>query len=263
MKKIQVLAVDDERLALENLTAQIRKNLPDAEITQFMKPAEAIEYGKNNHVDIAFLDVQMRTILGTEVARAVKENNPKVNIIFTTGYKEYMGEAFEMYASGYLLKPITPEKIKTTLDNLRYEIEDDDAKVRFQCFGNFEVFVEERALSFKYDKTKEMLAYLVDRCGTLCSNGEIIVALWEDDDHASYLRSLKKDLLDTLKAHNAEDIIEQQRGKLGIVADKVKCDYYDFKAGKEEGIKAYQGEYMNQYGWSEFTNAALLGDGLV
>ena len=52
-----------------------------------------------------------------------------------------------------------------------------------------------------------MLAYLVDRRGALCSNGEIIAALWEDDAHESYLRSLKKDLLDALHGSGLSGIL--------------------------------------------------------
>ena len=62
-----------------------------------------------------------------------------------------------------------------------------------QCFGNFEVFVDGKVLHLKPEKMKELLAYLVDCKGALCSNAEIIAALWEDNaDHYDYLKKCKK-----------------------------------------------------------------------
>ena len=51
-------------------------------------------------------------------------------------------------------------------------------KVRFQTFGNFEVFIDGQPVKFKYNMTKEMLAYLVDRNRALCTNNEIMAVLW-------------------------------------------------------------------------------------
>ena len=48
----------------------------------------------------------------------------------------------------------------------------------------------------------------------------------------------------------------QQRGKLGIVPDDLDCDYYDWCDGKSMGIM-WQGEYMAQYSWSEYTAGVL------
>lgn len=61
---------------------------------------------------MAFLDIDMRGTNGMELAKRLKENQPKINIIFVTGYSEYMGDAFSIHASGYVLKPPTKEKIE-------------------------------------------------------------------------------------------------------------------------------------------------------
>ena len=65
-----------------------------------------------------------------------------------------------------------------------------------------------------------------------------------------------QDLLDTLEAAGCADVITQQRSRLGIVPQAIRCDYYDWCAGKRMG-NPYLGEYMAQYSWSEYTNAAL------
>ena len=105
-----IFAVDDERLALESLIGAVRKCVPEAEIFGFRKASEALEAAQEKKADIAFLDIEMRETNGISLADKLIERNPKVNIIFTTGYSEYAGKAFELHASGYILKPVTVEK---------------------------------------------------------------------------------------------------------------------------------------------------------
>ena len=190
---MNILALDDEETALEGLVSAIKKAEPSAVIYSFRKPKEALEFCKSTLCEVALLDIQMRNINGVELAKELKLINPSINIIFTTGYADYMHDAFELHASGYLMKPVTSEKVRKELDNLRYYVQPAEKnKVRFQTFGNFEVFIGGQPVKFKYNMTKEMLAYLVDRNGALCTNNEIMAVLWADKQSPSYLRSLKE-----------------------------------------------------------------------
>ncbi len=255
---MMILAVDDESLALKRLRESIEEIVPDAAIYTFQKASEALRFAESHACDIAFLDIQMQGLDGITLGRELKLRYPRINIVFSTGYGDYALDAMDMNASGYLLKPITAEKVRTALENLRYPVERAVGDMmRIQCFGNFEVFVAGKPLAFKYSKTKELLAYLVDRSGALCTNGEIMAALWEDDDHSAYLRSLRKDLVDTLKRFSCSNAVVQQWGKLAIVPQQVDCDYFRWQQGDLAAINAYHGEYMAQYSWSELTNAAL------
>ena len=101
-------------------------------------------------------------------------------------------------------------------------------------------------VKFKYEKTRELLAFLVDR-GTLCTNGEIMAALWDKTISGSYLRMLRKDLTDTFQKAGCGDVIMQKRGSLAIVPERVSCDYYDWARGEPQACNAYRGEYMTQY----------------
>ena len=253
-----IIAVDDERYALENLADSIGRVSPDARIHRFRYPEEALDFAKGNHVDVAFLDVEMIGMNGVELAERLKLYHPDINIIFSTGYGHYRDAAFDLHASGYLTKPITPEKVKKELNNLRRPIRN-PKRVRIRAFGNFEVFLDGNPIGFKYSKTKEMLAYLVDRKGALCTNGEIMAILFEDDNgHEAYFRSLRKDLTDVLEIAGCGEILSQHRGQLGIIPDLVECDYFNWSNGRVSGGNAYQGEYMTQYSWSEYTNARLM-----
>ena len=236
---MKILAVDDEKIALEGLISAIREAEPSAEIWGFRKVSQVLEFYSKQACDVAFLDIQMRTMSGIELAKRLKLITPQVNIIFATGYGDYREDAFEMHVSGYLTKPITPDKIRTELDNLRYPPAIRQTKrVEIVTFGNFEIYVDRKPLRFKYDKTKELLAYLVDRKGAYCGNAEIMSILWEDECRASYLGNLKKDLADVLKERGCQNVIN---------------------TGKAAALNRYHGEYMAQYSWAEFTNAELYG----
>lgn len=253
-----VIAVDDERFALENLKDSIRQAAPAAQIHAFRYPEDALDFAKENYADVAFLDVEMTGMNGVELAERLKLHHPEINIIFSTGYGHYRDAAFDLHASGYLTKPITPEKVAKELNHLRRPVRN-TKRIRIRAFGNFEVYLDEKPISFRYSKTKEMLAYLVDRRGALCTNGEVMAILFEDDGgHEAYFRSLRKDLTDVLESAGCGEIISQQRGRIGIIPHLVDCDYFSWCDGYRSAGNMFRGEYMSQYSWGEYTNASLL-----
>lgn len=260
---MKILAVDDERIALKGLEDSILKVVPQGEIQCFRNPLEALEASRKTKFDIAFLDIEMRRLNGIELAKQLKAIYPRINIIFTTGYMEYTEEALELRVSGYVSKPITPEKLKRELEELRYPVESTENRLRVKTFGNFEVYTERGPLRFQNSKTKELMAYLVDRNGSLCTKQEIISVLWEDETdglcHNSYMNKIRADLIRTLKEEGYEDVLIAKRGILGIRPEKIDCDYFAYLQGATEGIRAYRGEYMTQYSWAEMTHGTLEG----
>ena len=154
---MKIIAVDDEKLALDTLVDSIEKAVPDASITGFRKPDDALQFIRENDCEIAFLDIKMRGMTGLELARQLKDIQGDINIIFVTGYSEYSLDAFRLYASDYLLKPATPDAVRQALGHLRTPVRPAQTqKIRFQCFGNFEAFVDNKPLVFKRAKTKEL-----------------------------------------------------------------------------------------------------------
>lgn len=254
-----IYAIDDEMNALEYITRKIKSAEPEAEVYGFNDAKEALESAKDLPFDVAFMDIQMPEIDGITLAKKFKKINPKANMIFVTGYSEYTMDAFAVDASGYLLKPATKEQVRHALDNLRYPLSvPGGPEVCAQCFGDFEIFANQKPIHFKYAKSKEVIAYLVDRKGAMCSNSEVIINLWEDDDdHSAYYRSLMKDIQDTFKELGIEDVFNRERAGASIIPEKIRCDYYDYLKGTPDGINAYKGEYMQQYSWAETTGAAL------
>lgn len=54
-------------------------------------------------------------------------------------------------------------------------------RIRAHCFGNFEIFIDGEPMHFQYSKSRELMAYLISRNGALCTNGEVMAVLWEDE----------------------------------------------------------------------------------
>lgn len=259
---MKIIAVDDEKLALDTLVDSIEKAVPDASITGFRKPEDALTYVRENDCEIAFLDIKMRGMTGLELAKRLKDIRGEINIIFVTGYSEYSLDAFRLYASDYLLKPATPDAVKQAMEHLRTPVKPIQTKrVRFQCFGNFEVYVDNKPLIFGRAKSKELLAYLVDRMGASATMGELMAIMWDDgadtSSRQSNLRNLIADLKNVLSDVEVGNIILKSRNSIAVNCEMVDCDYYDFLRHIPYAVNAYHGEYMMQYSWAEITTAAL------
>ena len=246
-----ILAVDDEQLMLDALTANIVEAVPDSEVHPFRKASDALAFAQSNKVDVAFLDIRMRGMDGLELGRRLLNMHPELNIIFCTSYDEYISEAFrEIRCNGYITKPVDPEQIAREMAHLRVPLNRlDESRIILRCMGYFEAYLDGEPIKFESAKTKELLAYIVDGCGAICPNQDVIAHLWEDDNnHDSYFKKIRKDLLDTMDNSGCGDIIFRQRGGLGINTEKVKCDYYDWRK-KNPGQRKPQ-EYMTQYEWA-------------
>ena len=132
-KKIICLAVDDEPPALEVLKKFIT-SVHSLELAGTCSDAiEAINFLQSKPVDLIFLDIKMPELLGTDFIRALK-NPPKV--IFTTAYRKYAIEGFELDAVDYLLKPISFDRflravskvMQTPLTDMKHEDEIQNSK---------------------------------------------------------------------------------------------------------------------------------------
>ena len=256
-----IIVVDDEPIILSGEINVIRKVSPEADITGFNSPVKALAFIANHSVDIAFLDIEMPGMNGVELAKKIKQIRPETNIIFSTAYDDYYAHALKLHASGYLLKPIKEADVRAELDDLRYKIEHLPSKKLFiRTFGDFEVFFDGVPLKFRYQKTSELLAYLVDRRGAIVDNDTLITILWGGEtDKTNFLKQVRKDLKDTFTEKGCGDLLLIRRGGMGLHAESVPCDYFDWLKGNPEGIKAYHGEYMRQYSWAEPTWVNLEG----
>lgn len=255
---MKIIAVDDEKLALKLLVKSISEAVPNGEINDFRDASEAIEFAKTNKIDVAFLDIQMQDISGIELARRLVKMQPRINIVFVTGFAEYREDAFELHASGYVTKPVTTEKIANEMKYLRFQNTVDEASeflIKAQCFGNFDCKDNSgKPIRFERSKAKELFAYLIYRQGASATAREIGATIFEEGDWSAkeqaYFRQIVLALTNSLKSIGAEAVFVKQYNSFSVDVNLIDCDYYNLVL-KGKNPQNFMGEFMTQYSWAE------------
>lgn len=111
--RINCIIVDDEPVAREILENHLNRIEQVRVVASCKNAVEAFQAINSHPVDLVFLDIQMPDISGLSFARSV---NRKLKIIFTTAYREYAVEGFDLRAVDYLLKPISFERLMQGID---------------------------------------------------------------------------------------------------------------------------------------------------
>lgn len=261
---MNILAIDDEPLQLRELVSILQRVRPQAQIFPYTWPDDALEAAKLYAMDVAFLDIQTGGMSGLELAMRLKEIKPDIHIVFVTGYSQYAVDAFAVRATGYLLKPVTEEAINRELTFL-YQEQPSRNRIEVRTFGGFDVYVDGQPVRFGRAKSKELLAYLVDRRGLSVTTGDAYAVLFEDTPDTlsgkSYFRTILHEMINALKKVNAEDILLIGRNSYAVIPGKFDCDYYRFLRGDPIAISYFQNDYLPQYSWAEMRNAELVFKG--
>ena len=279
------IVVDDEPFALEDLEETLKEAAPGCTLQGFTFPSKALEHAKTKQIDVAFLDIEMGSMNGLVLAKQLKDIQPDIHIIFVTGYEQYALAAFQIHATGYLTKPATVEDIQRELTFLygqtgqtgkigttetietietigtTEKTEKTEQTIRVQTFGGFGVFVNGKPVNFTRAKSKELLAYLVDRRGAAVTTAGACLVLWEDHPYdrklVKYFQTVLYELRQSLREAGIEDILIRSRNSLAIDTSKLVCDSYQFIEGVPSAVNSYRNDYLVDYGWSEFSIARL------
>ena len=132
------ITVDDEPLMLYALSKAVKASPDITSVTEFGSCNEALEWVRNNSVDVAFLDIAMRGMGGLSLAQKIMEIHPDCKIVFCTGYEKYAVAAIKLRVSGYLMKPVSPEEVQEEIDHIK-GVRAKENRLTVRCFGNFEV----------------------------------------------------------------------------------------------------------------------------
>lgn len=115
-----IIMVDDNKVLLSDSLSVLEEVIPNATITGFNRPQEAIEYAKVNRIDLAILDIELGTASGLDLCHALLAVNPCTNVVYLTAFPDYSLDAWDTEACGFMVKPLTAEGIRKQLKKLRY-----------------------------------------------------------------------------------------------------------------------------------------------
>ena len=118
-KSPNIIIVDDNKAIISDSLFVLEEVVPNATITGFNWPLEAIEYAKVNRIDLAILDIEMGTANGLDLCQALLKINPCIKVVYLTAYLDYALDAWDTDASGFMVKPLTPEGVHRQLKKLR------------------------------------------------------------------------------------------------------------------------------------------------
>lgn len=117
-----IIIVDDSKPVLIDSTSVMEQVMPNAEITGFIWPQEALDYARTNRVDLAVLDIELGCASGFDLCRALIETNSHTNVVYLTAYPDYSLEAWGTEACGFMVKPLTAEGVRKQLKKLRHPL---------------------------------------------------------------------------------------------------------------------------------------------
>ena len=194
---MKYLIVDDERIISEGMARTLRSVVgTDAIIYTTNDPYDALDIIKHQKIDVMFCDVNMPGMDGLELVQRIQRITEDIDVIFATGHAHYSLDAWKTIAQAFVLKPVGEDEIREVLNKVMKRrkvqtvttsepkigmkvFEEEKRKdIKAMCFGNFELFYKDRPIRFTRKKSKEMLAYLIDRRGAVITTEQIRTILW-------------------------------------------------------------------------------------
>ena len=136
----RVAIVDDSRVDAEFvqriMNSWAEQRLIDIRAEVFTT-AEAFlfRYAEDKEWDILLLDIEMGAMDGVTMAKRVRQNNEAVQIVFITGYSDYIAEGYEVAALHYLMKPVNREKLLTVLDRAMEKRKQEERCLNLESYG--------------------------------------------------------------------------------------------------------------------------------
>lgn len=219
----------------------------------------ALEYVQNHRIEMAILETGPESLDGLGLCRRLRHKLPQLVPIFLSNCPDFAMSAFQVGAADYLLRPVKLERLDRALDRARRLSEQEPERIRIRTFGHFDVFVEGSPVRFSRQKSKEILAYLVDRWGGVATNEQILAALWEDRAGESGAKAGFQTAFKALRADlervGAAGILKSSRGQKWLDVKQMSCDYFQLMEGVPAALEAFPGQYMAEYSWAETTNA--------
>lgn len=258
---MKTIIVDDEKLMLMRFL-RLSKGIPGIDIVgEFESSEQAIEYARNNHVELAFLDIEMPIINGIALAGKLRAVRPDILIVFVTAYDKYIVDFNQIGGDYYIIKPYKRETLEMVMKKIDLLAQRQQKELYIQTFGNFTVLKNGIPLPLR-GRAKEILALVVTKRGREISNSDIYSTLWEgreySNEHMSVFYNALRRLKQTLRNASCEHLIISTAHGQMINTKCFDCDYYFWQDDNMNKSNPFYGEFMSEYSWGENILATIL-----
>ena len=201
---IRILCVSDNQNLIKQMGSVVKEILPSSDV--YKESKITVKDVKKYKPQIILLSSNIDNF---NVAKEINAEEIKTIVIFVGAEKIDAYDAIKAHAKGFILEPLTKENFKEEIISLN--LFDKKKRIEVKTFGNFDILLDGQSLKFTRSKSKELIAYLIDKKGTSVSSSELIVNLWEEHDvdrtTRSMLHNLIADIRQVLTKHDILDII--------------------------------------------------------
>ncbi len=258
---MKTILIDSELGAMSYFEDRAQKYSYATIIGKFTNGYKALEFIRENEVELVVMDIHMPGMDGIELGKQMREVRPDILFILVSRQEEVFVDVFQFRAVAYLLKPYEDEDVFYAMESAYLLSKRNPKRVFARTFGYFDLFIDGKPMMFKSAKAKELLALLIDRHGGVVDSDQIIATLWNDRPKDEATQSLCSKLCKTLnkelKEYGIEELLISSRSNRSINLDMISCDLYEMLDGNEEARKQYYGEYLTDYEWAEYRNYSL------
>lgn len=272
----RTVVVDDETKALERLSRLVGQTQHLSLAGSFSDPEEAMAYIVKEEVEVVFLDIEMPAVSGLELAEQIFEVKPDIDVVFVTAYDQYALQAFQVHATGYLLKPIALEDIEKQVTTIirRHKAKEQSSptgQFHVQCLGNFVCYPQgpkRERLEWRTKKAEELFSFLLHYGGKPVGKEKILDTLWpefEPEKAAQNLHATSWYIRNALCAVGCDGMFLRKKNCYLLDMAAITCDADEFTALIEHMVKGdssiavmeqaltlYQGQYLDgrSYEWA-------------
>ncbi len=243
---MRVLVVDDEPAMLLAMKRLLSKAEGVKLAGSFRNAAEALEFVRDNPVDLAFLDIKIGGDDGLELARSLRSRCADADIVFTTSHAEFAMPAYDVYPLDYMVKPISGTRLEQTIARAvgRRRASLGEAggsapqRLTVRGMGGFEVFGRQAGeVKWISRRSAELFAYLLVHRGRNVTRARILEDMFPDmplKNAEVYLNTAAYQLRKALSQHGYKDSILSTPEQYRVDLSQMDVDFIQFEQGVEE-----------------------------
>ena len=156
---MKILVVDDHPLIVDDILDELKSVAPDAQCMGTSESTAVMGLFEEYHFDVVFMDIDMPGINGLTLAKRILDRSPQTNIIYITAYEKYALESYNTYASAFLVKPVSNQRLREAMKNLRHpvsKISEEDTRAQYS--GNAMIGVRIRKYREELNMTRNEFA---------------------------------------------------------------------------------------------------------